>query len=319
MKQFAFVSDGGKGHKVELAEACPAHQTAALVWVHLDANDPATREWLSATARLPDLVINALTAMETRPRCEAMEGGALINLRGLALHDDDGADDLVSIRIWTERGRIISVGRYTLRALPGLAEAMKNGKVVDPGDFVAMLAAAITEELDPDVTELGDELDDCEVMLDANRAFALRRTIAVARSRAIEYRRFVVPQRQALEKLAGLDCDWLEDDDRSHLTEAADRFARMAEELESIRERAALMHEQITDLRAEVIDTRALLISIVALVFLPLTFITGLLGMNVDGIPFAHEPWAFAAVCGLCLALGLVVVGYFVKVHWIND
>ena len=70
----------------------------------------------------------------------------------------------------------------------------------------------------------------------------------------------------------------------------------MAEELEAVRERAALLHEQITDLRAEQIDQRALYIAVVAFIFLPLTFITGLLGMNVQGIPYAHEPWAFWGV-----------------------
>ena len=40
-------------------------------------------------------------------------------------------------------------------------------------------------------------------------------------------------------------------------------------------------------------NRQALIISVVARVSLPLTFLTGLLGMNVDGIPYAHEPWAF--------------------------
>ena len=153
-------------------------------------------------------------------------------------------------------------------------------------------------------------------MVGARNALRLRTTIAHARSRAIGYRRFVAPQRVALEKLATLDVDWLEDADRMHLNDAADRAARMAEELEAIRERAALLHEQLTDLRAELIDTRGLVISVVALVFLPLTFLTGLLGMNVNGIPFAHEPWAFAAVVGVCVAISVAVAWYFIRAKW---
>jgi zinc transporter len=121
---------------------------------------------------------------------------------------------------------------------------------------------------------------------------AVRQTIAKTRSRAIGYRWFMSPQRTALERLAGSDVDWLEPDDRLHLGEAADRGARMVDELEAIRERSALLHEQLTDLHAELVDTRGLVISVVALVLLPLTFLTGLLGMNVSGIPFAREPWA---------------------------
>ena len=75
------------------------------------------------------------------------------------------------------------------------------------------------------------------------------------------------------------------------------------------RERAALLHEQLTDLRAELVDRRSLMIAIVAFIFLPLTFVTGLLGMNVAGIPFAHQQWAFWGVVGFCVVLGLGVLG----------
>lgn len=316
MRQFAFLDDGSSVHSVSLPKAAASEHGTKLVWIHLDQKDDATRTFLTEEAQLNDVVVNALTALETRPRCEPIGKGALINLRGLSLQEEPQADELVSIRIWIERGCIISVARYTMRSLPALCGAFKAGKVKDPGDFVAMLAELITANLDPEIAELGDSLDECELMLDASRAFALRREVAGTRARAIAYRRFVAPQRQALERLAALECDWLEDDDRLHLREAADRFARMTEELESIRERAALMHEQITDLRSEMIDTRALLISIVALVFLPLTFLTGLLGMNVNGIPFAHEPWAFWGVVGVCVVIAGAITGWFVWRHW---
>lgn len=315
MRQFAYVDDGSAVRTVGPAEAAAANGSARLVWIHLDFNAPETKPFLIEKLRLTEIVVNALTATETRPRCEPMEDGALINLRGLSLQDEPEADPLISIRIWIGKGQIVSLSRYIMRAMPPMCAAMKAGHVKDPGDFVAMLADHITQQLDPDVADLGDTLDDCELMLDAAKAFPLRRRIAAVRARAIEYRRFVWPQRQALDRLSNLTCDWLEPDDRLHLTESADRFARMTEELESIRERAALMHEQITDLRSEVIDQRSLVISVVALVFLPLTFLTGLFGMNVK-LPFQEEAWAFWAMLGFC---GLVVfggIGYFVQARW---
>src|SRR3546814_8085202 len=157
-----------------------------------------------------------------------------------------------------------------------LGASIVAGEIGDTGDLIAKFAATSTEELDPEVADRGDERDDCEADLDADHVFELRRTVTHVRVEAIRYRRFLSPQRAALEKLAALPVDWLHDDDRLHLAAAADRAARMAEELDSIRERAALMHEALTDLRAEQIDSRSLLISIVALVFLPVTFITGL-------------------------------------------
>lgn len=299
-------------------EAARANGDARLIWIHLDGQDPATKDFLTDRLHLSEIVASALTAVETRPRCDAIGQGALVNLRGRSLELEEEADELISIRIWTQRGCIVSVSRFTMRPVPLLRQAMLDGHVRDPGDFVAMLSDAITDDLDPEVANLGDELDDCELMLDARQAFALRRTVAKARAQAIEYRRFVAPQRQALERLAALDCDWLEADDRLQLNEAADRFARMAEELESIRERAALMAEQITDLRAELIDTRSLWISVVALIFLPLTFLTGLLGMNVKGIPYAEEPWAFWGVVGVCAALAVGTFAFFMRSRWLR-
>jgi zinc transporter len=316
---FALV-DRGQSHVAETTPdaAAGANGDVRLLWIHLDGQDPKTKDFLTDRLGLTDIVASALTAIETRPRCDAIGSGALINLRGRSLEDEPEADELVSLRIWTQRGCIVSVGRYTIRALPLLKQAMLDGHVRDPGDFVAMLADAITDDLDPEVADLGDRLDDCEVMLDTRNAFQLRRSVATARSEAIEYRRFVAPQRIALERLAALEFDWLEADDRLQLNEAADRFARMAEELESIRERAGLMSEQITDLRAELIDIRSLWLSIAALIFLPLTFLTGLLGMNVKGIPYAEEPWAFWGVVGVCVVLAGGSLVFFIRSHWLR-
>jgi len=317
MKEFGYVVDNGGVREAPPDQAVLSCGVAKFVWLHLDANADKVVHWLRGEADLPPVVVNALVATETRPRCDALGPGALINLRGLALDPDSLDDELASIRIWAEKGRVISTARYELAALPPLISSISHLEIFDPGDLIAELASAITESLDPGVADLGDMLDDAEVKIDAaEHLYTLRREIAQARSKAIGYRRFVVPQRLALERLSGLPCDWLEERDRMRLTEAADRFARMGEELESVRERAALMHEQLTDLRSEVIETRALLISVVALVFLPLTFLTGLLGMNVAGIPFSHEPWAFWGVVGVCTALAAAIGGYFVKVHW---
>lgn len=310
------VEQDGSVIEAEAIEGNGDQRAGALVWVQIDAREARYQEWLHARSGLPAPVIAALTAVETRPRCEQISAGALINLRGLGETPEDDPDSLVSIRLWAERGRVISMGYRRLAAMPALRAKVLAGRIRDPGDLVSALAMAITETLDEAIAALGDELDECETTLDAKRAFVMRRAIARTRSEAIQYRRFVVPQRQALERMAALPVDWLEDEDRIHLGEAADRFARMAEELEAIRERAALMHEQLTDLRAEQLETRTLILSIVALVFLPLTFLTGLLGMNVQGIPYAHEPWAFWGVVAVCFVAAAAIAGYFARAHW---
>lgn len=287
-----------------------------LIWIHLTLNEQQSQDWLTEKAGLPEFVVEALTATETRPRCDQVGDGAFLNLRGRSDEAMAMSDPLASVRLWAVAGRVYSVTRRSLTAMPMVIDAVKRGEVHDPGDLITEFAVAITNDLDPEVADLGDELDDCEADLDAERVFELRRAVTMTRVKAIGYRRFLNPQRTAIEKLAALPVSWLEDQDRLHLTAAADRAARMAEELESIRERSALMHETLTDLRSEQIDQRSLIISVVAMIFLPLTFLTGLLGMNVKGIPYADEPWAFDGVLWVCVAIGASISGYFIRRHW---
>jgi zinc transporter len=273
---------------------------------------------LRDTARLEPFVIDALTALETRPRCDQVDGGAVLNLRGKTQAAMQASDPLASVRLFANGDRVISVTRLPLDAIEVTRAAMAAGTILDAGDLIATLAGAITAQLDPEVAELGDSLDACEEQLDPRHAFDLRRKVNHARRTAIGYRRFLYPQRIALENLSSLHVRWLNDDDRLHIAGAADRAARMAEELEAIRERAALIHETLTDLRAELIDQRSLIIAIAAMVFLPLTFITGLFGMNVDGIPYAHHAGSFWVITGFSLAVAAVVTFYFVRRHWFH-
>lgn len=314
MNGFAYRVKGTAAVQVSLDEALGPG--CELVWVHLTSNDEEAQDWLSASAGLADFIVDALTATETRPRCDQIGDGAFLNLRGRSSDEMSMSDPLASVRIWAVAGHVYSVTRHPLTALDLVLEAVSGGAIHDPGDLIAEFAAAITTELDPEVADLGDLLDDCEADLDADRVFELRRAVTKVRVQSIGYRRFLAPQRAAIEKLAALPVAWLQDDDRMHLSAAADRAARMAEELESIRERSALMHEALTDLRAEQIDQRALIISVVAMIFLPLTFLTGLLGMNVKGIPYADRPWAFDGVVWVCVAVAVVIAAYFIRRHW---
>ncbi|HWT12199.1 MAG TPA: zinc transporter ZntB [Allosphingosinicella sp.] len=294
------------------------YQGPGFLWLHLHGRDEHDLSFLKQQRDIPDIAAGALIATETRPRCDRIEEGAIVNLRGPGDVDPADSDRLVSIRLWVRRNRVTSLSRRTLSAFADVTRLAESGKILDPGDLVAAFAREISRELDPQVAKLGDTLDDCESELESANIYRLRMTIAEIRSNAISFRRFVAPDRDALTTLAAMEVDWLEEQDRLHIREASDRFARMTEELEAVRERAALLHEQLTDLRSEQIDQRSLLISIVAFIFLPLTFITGLLGMNVEGIPYAEESWAFWGVVGFCVLVGLAVMAWFARRHWLR-
>jgi len=313
-----FVRVGNAVRERDARDFADVAQIANFIWLHIDGMQDDVDALLAQVADIPEPAISALKAQETRPRCASFGHGALVNLRGLGDPSAIDGDPLVSVRIWAQSRLAISLSYRQLGVLDRLTEQMAAGRFADPGDLIAATAIEITEALDPDIADLGDALDLIESSVLEEGKSGERHRVADLRSTAIAYRRFLSPQRQALERLMVLQESWLEPDDRMHLQEAADRCARMVEELEAVRERSALVHEALTDLRAEHMNRQALVLAVVALIFLPLTFVTGLLGMNVVGIPFAQEPWAFWGVTLFCLAVGGLVAIWFKATHWLH-
>ncbi len=168
-----------------------------FVWLHADGMGELDAADLPAY--VPRMAANALIAHETRPRCDQIADGAFLNLRGRSSEEMSMSDPLASVRIWAVAGRVFSVTRRPLTALDIVVASVETGLIRDPGDLIAEFAAAITADLDPEVADLGDALDDCEADLDADRIFQLRREVTKVRVKAIGYRRFLFPQRAAIE------------------------------------------------------------------------------------------------------------------------
>ena len=254
-------------------------------------------------------MFEALIAPETRPRCTVVQGqhgaGVIINLRGVNLHEDAEPEDMISIRIWLEENRIVSTWRRPLFAVKDLTAAMERGQgPVSPGDFTAKLALRLADRAEPVIAELNEIVDGMEdELLGENTPPGLRHKLADVRRTAIVLRRYMFPQRDALSTLAIEDLPWLKEHDRSKLREAVDRITRLAEELEAIRERASVVQDQLMERRADAMNRNMLVLAVVAAIFLPLGLLTGLLGINVGGVPGENTSWAFWAVCGLLVAM----------------
>ncbi|MCU4651256.1 zinc transporter ZntB [Roseibacterium sp. SDUM158016] len=280
-------------------------------WLQLPVGAPETPDRLRA-AGLDEYAVEALTAEETRPRCTVHEDGVVLILRGVNLHPDSEPEDMISVRLWVTGDRVIGATRRPLYAIGDLVAACRRGQAPhSPGDFVAKLALRLADRAEPAVADLNDIMDDIEEAAMDPDAEIPRAPLSSARRSSILLRRHLVPQRDALSTLEIEDLPWLADRDRSRLREAADRVTRLGEELDALRDRAQLLHDQVMDQRAERLNQRMLLLSVVASIFLPLSLLTGLLGINVGGIPGAGRPWAFWVVAGSIVVIGLALWWWF--------
>jgi zinc transporter len=300
---FGFDGAGG-ARALDVDEIDSDTDAYAFVWVHLRRGAPGTDELLHRIC-LDAFVESALVEEETRPRCTIHGDGALLILRGVNLNPGAEPEDMVSIRLWIEDRRIVSVGRRPLFGVADVMEGISRRQGPSrPGDLVARLALRLADRTEPVVAALNERVDDLEEAVLEQALSISRKELADIRRVAIVLRRYMIPQRDALTTFEIEDLAWLDQSDRSRLREASERVTRLGEELDAIRDRAQVVHDQIMDNRAEIMNRQMLVLSVVAAVFLPLGLVTGLLGINVGGIPLASDPWGFWVVCGLLVVIG---------------
>ncbi|MDE0292107.1 MAG: zinc transporter ZntB [Candidatus Dadabacteria bacterium] len=316
---FAHKFDG-KGGGTSLTGDAVAEEAkdSALAWVHLDGDRPETRTWLEKEiAYLDPFVVQALLADETRPRMTQIDDGVLLILRGVNLNEDATPEDMVSIRLWIDKSRIISVRKRKSKAVWDIEERLKSGKgPKDAGQFVCMLTARLFERMEPTLTALDETTDDIEENVLDYANTELREAIINVRKQAIMFRRYMAPQRDAVGQLRMADLDWLNDEHKRHLQESYNHVTRYVEDLDAIRERAQIVKDELASILADRFNKNLYTLSVIAAIFLPLGFLTGLLGINVGGIPGADDPSAFWIFAGGLVALVAVQILIFRKLKW---
>lgn len=286
-------------------------------WIHLDRTVDSSRTWLHEKSGLDSLELAALLAEETRPRATPMGDRLLIILRGVNLSPGADPEEMVSVRMLVDGKRVITVRRQRLLALNDLREQMNAGRGPETtGDFVAAVANRLVERMSGVLGELDENLDMIEEEVGTATAASSRSRLLDLRRQAIVLRRHLSPQRDALARLTMERMNWLGDRDRLRIRETLDQTTRYVEDLESARERAAVTQEELANRLAEQLNKRMYALSIIAGIFLPLSFATGLLGINVGGIPGAEVSWAFAGVCASLVLLGIGEVVIFRRLGW---
>jgi zinc transporter len=308
----------GPVHSFEALEDLgrPAPGESGYLWAHLDLNVPAAREWLASRSDLPDDAIEGLLAAETQPRAFATHEGLLLYLRGVNLNPGAEPEDMVGIRLWIEPGRVVSVRLRPLMAARELRDQLAEGRGPRTiGALITTLADGLVERMDPVIKNLTERVDDLEERLYLDRRPTTDSLLPETQRESIIFRRYLSPQREALATLARAPVEWLTEDDREALFDASANVSRLVEELHAIRERAAVVEAEIDRRNSERLNRSTYLLTVIAGVFLPLSLITGLLGINVAGIPLAEVPWAFAAVCAL---LVILAVAEFALLRWLR-
>ena len=284
-----------------------ALQAPTLAWLHMRADHPDTEQWIqSHLGFLNPVVTSALLAPETRPRAARIGDGILLILRGVNTNPGQEPDDMVSIRVWVHESRIVSLSIRPLASVRHLQDQLAAGDGPQTaGGFVCDLIEQLNVRVEEYLRTLDEQTDAMEEAAINDPGADLHSKVTEIRRHVVSFRRHIAPQRDALERLAQPDMTLFTSTQNLRLREAHNRLLRAIEELDNMRERLQLIKEELANLQSERLNRNLYVLSLVSAVFLPLGFMTGLMWINLAGMPGATNPWAFWIFTGV---LGLIVV-----------
>ncbi|MCA8943909.1 MAG: zinc transporter ZntB [Planctomycetes bacterium] len=268
----------------------------APYWEHFRIESGAEDE-LVERAKIDAPIAEYLLVDNARPRASAFEKGILVVLRGANFNAGADPEDMVSIRAWLEPGRLVTVSPrrvFTVEDIRG--GLMRGAGPSSPSGVLVSLADGIVDRMVTVIDDYEERTDALFAMTPEEReqSRTLQDDIVLLRSGAALLRRHLTPQRDAILQLAReAKGAMFSEVETLELREVADRTIRFVEELDSVRERATVLQDEIKFVAAERMNRNMYVLSIVAAIFLPLSLFTGLLGINVGGIPGTESPDAF--------------------------
>lgn len=290
------------------------------LWLHWDRGQSQAQTWLRQSSGLDAFVCDVLLEDEPRPRLLPLQGdGLLLFLRGVNLSPDADPEDMVSLRVFAEPNRVISLRLRPVHSTETVLRQLEAGigpKTVS--EVLVCLAETLTEHAEEVILHLGDVLDEEEGRLESDQHYTPpQNKLLMLRRRAASLRRFLLPQSEIYGQLSRKRFQWFAMDDSSYWNELNNRLLHYLEELELVRERANLVLEAEERRMRERMNRTMYLLGIITGFFLPMSFLTGLLGMNVGGIPAAENPWGFALTCALIAGVAAFQWWLFRRLKWV--
>lgn len=308
---YRFVADQG-AQAIQSAEALEsisqAAQTgSAFVWLHFNLSHARAESWMQRHAGLPDDFFAALREGSRASRIHRDENTVFAVINDVTFDFSFDAGDLATLWVSVRPGLVVSARRHPLRSVDRLRAAVKRGERFESGiDLLDHLLRDQADELQAIVRKASERVDDIEDDLLARRADRGAAELAQLRRLTVRLNRLMTPEPGALQRLLANPPAWVQGVDAQRLREAGDDFGIALRDVASLQDRIKLLQDEANSRVAEENNRTLYLLTMVTVLALPINLSSGLLGMNVGGIPLGQHPegfWIVVAVIGAFTAV----------------
>ncbi|HWA75685.1 MAG TPA: CorA family divalent cation transporter [Polyangiaceae bacterium] len=303
---FAFRLDTGERLKKSALEL-EAGVDEGPLWLHFNLYDNRTKRHLERFAFVDEEARALLVGSDAQVRILVLNEGFAAVLGDFHHEFNQDAEAFGKFRVYVDPRVIITCRQQSLRGIDILRRRVESGETAEsPAELFERLVRAIAVGFTDVALKLGDWVEDAEDDVLAGKVGMRGGELGRIRRLLARLRRHASANRNALRPLPDLLGEWCLPEQAQRLREAVERLDAVGQDLELVTERARLVQEEIERRLNEATGRNLYLLSILTTTLLPITLITGIFGMNLNGMPFANSPHGFWTVM---LVITVAIVG----------
>ena len=289
------------------------------VWIHIDYKDEDKLEWLKSL-NFDETILENLIDPDTSPRCFRHKKGLMMVMRGVNPHKGED-DDMIAIHIWMTSNRLLTVSHRPVKAVNRILESLQRKKGPKTlGDCLAALSFEMTKNIEESFVSINDIVDDLEeTVIEENglrQDESLRENLSHIRHMIVGLKRYIVPQRDVMRQMERNKLPFFSQSNMARFHEIDRDLTAVVEGLEFAKDHTKVTQEELDSQTNTNISRTMYLMSLIMVIFTPLSFITGLLGANIGGIPFNEDPRGFWVICGLLICIVIFQLFLIKKMKW---
>lgn len=274
-----------------------------FLWLHLNLSHAASLGWLRAHAALDDAFYEALADGSRSTRIERLGDTVFAVLNDVTYDFAFEASDVATLWVSARRDVVFSARPRPLRSVDRLRTAVKRGEpMASAAALLDHLLRDQADEIQRIVRQAGERVDEIEDALLAGHTGRLGAELAQLRRMSVRLQRLLSPEPNAFFRMLANPPTWLGDADGQRLRQANEEFAVAVRDIGALQERIKLLQEESAARVAEQNNRSLFVLTMVTVLALPINLVSGLLGMNVGGVPFsqyAHGFWWVLALIAL--------------------
>lgn len=305
----------------ELEEIERYRVSKTITWLNVDGlRDAEFVAKIGAEFGLHPLVMEDVLNTSQRPKFEDYPDHLFLVLRMFYYENGTGEVTSEQVSIIIGEDYVLSFQETVGDVLDPIRDrlANKKGRVRTHGpDYLAYaIMDVIVDHYFAIMEQLGEQLESLEDELIENPTRQTLARIYRHKRGVLDLRRAIWPLRDAVNAMLRCDSKLLTPDTRVYLRDAYDHVSRVIDTIEVYRETVATMLEIYLSAMSQKMNEVMKVLTIIATIFIPLTFLAGVYGMNFEYMPELEWPWAYFGVLGVMLAVALGMVYYFRRKEW---